>query len=674
MLAFDELEAEPDPADGDSHAVADTAVVRGLEQELASTRAELQAALEQQATVGEEMKSANEEYQSVNEELQSANEELETSKEEMQSINEELQTVNAEVQSKNDALNHLNSDLQNLLDSTQIATLFLDAQLHVRSFTPAVAEIYRLRGSDRGRPLTEIAARLQCPELRDDVAQVLRSLSVVERVLKNDDMQRTFLLRMRPYRTVDNVIDGVVMTFVDISERQKHEIERGRLAAIVDSSRDMIIGHALDGTITSWNASAERLLGFPAGQMLGKGLSCLASDSDDVPIRELLEACAQQRVSNGMEMRWKRADGSRVPVEVTSSPVRDGSGNVIAGSLVARDVSDRLRAEQAVRSSEWHLSQLIAQAAVGIAETDFQGRFLRVNPAYCELVERSAEALQQGMHKQDIIHPDDLPRYLQHLQALQASGRPFRMEKRYLRPDGSVVWVDNSVSVIAGADGIGDRVLAVLQDISERRNAAEHQKLLMGELNHRVKNTLASVQAIALQTLAGASGLDGFKTAFLARLHALSNTHNLLSGDAWSGVDLREIVLAELTPYRREGSSRATVTGAALKLEPKAALALGMTLHELATNAGKYGALSQPQGRVAVEWDTRVTDAQTWLQLQWTERGGPAVTPPTRRGFGTRLINEGLAFELGGEVTLAFEPEGVTCRIDVPLTREEPAP
>jgi two-component system CheB/CheR fusion protein len=99
-----------------------------------------------------------------------------------------------------------------------------------------------------------------------------------------------------------------------------------------------------------------------------------------------------------------------------------------------------------------------------------------------------------------------------------------------------------------------------------------------------------------------------------------------------------------------------------------------MALHELATNAGKYGALSEPQGRVAVEWDTRVVDGQAWLRLQWTERGGPAVTPPTRRGFGTRLINEGLAFELGGEVTLAFEPEGVTCRIDVPLTNEEPAP
>jgi two-component system CheB/CheR fusion protein len=672
VLAFDELEAAPaSTADGDS--AAGNAVVQGLEQELASARAELQAAVEQQATVGEEMKSANEEYQSVNEELQSANEELETSKEEMQSINEELQTVNAEVQGKNETLNHLNSDLQNLLDSTQVATLFLDAQLRVRSFTPAVTEIYHLRDSDRGRPLTEIAARIEYPDLKGDVTQVLRTLAVVERSLKDDGKNMTFLLRMRPYRTVDNVIDGVVLTFMDISERQKHEVERGRLAAIVDSSRDIIIGHALDGTITSWNASARRILGYPPGRMLGKSLSQLVAGNDDVQTRDLLQACTQQRASAEMEMHWLRLDGSQVPVEVTCSPVRDSAGNVIAGSLIARDISERLRAEQAGRASERHLAQLIAQTTVGIAETDFQGRFLRVNPAYCELVGRSAEELA-GMRKHDITHPDDVPVYLQRLQALLAGGPPFRIEKRYLRPDGSEVWVDNSVSAIIGSDGKPERVLAVLQDISERRRAAEHQQLLLGELNHRVKNTLASVQAIALQTMAGAPSLDGFKTAFLERLHALSNTHNLLANDAWNGVDLREIVLAELAPYRRDGSSRTTLAGAALTLEPKAALALSMALHELATNAGKYGALSEPQGRVAVEWDTRVVDGQAWLRLQWTERGGPAVTPPTRRGFGTRLINEGLAFELGGEVTLAFEPEGVTCRIDVPLTNEEPAP
>ncbi|MDQ3039264.1 MAG: PAS domain-containing protein, partial [Pseudomonadota bacterium] len=273
VLAFDELEAASTAPAGDSGsdqgaannaASISNADMQGLERELATTRADLQAAIEQQETVNEEMKSSNEEFQSVNEELQSSNEELETSKEEMQSINEELQTVNAEMQSKNVTLAHLNSDLQNLLASTQIATLFLDSQLRVSNFTPSMTEVFHLRDSDRHRPIREVASRIDYPDLQHDVAQVLRTLTVVERPVPANDRDASFLLRMRPYRTVDNVIDGVVLTFVDITEREQQAFECARLAAIVGSSREIIIGHTLDGAITSWNASAERLLGYPA--------------------------------------------------------------------------------------------------------------------------------------------------------------------------------------------------------------------------------------------------------------------------------------------------------------------------------------------------------------------------------------------------------------------------
>ncbi len=542
VLAFDELESTPDQ--GDSRPDADGAVVHGLERELSSVRAELQDAIEQQETVTEEMKSSNEEYQSVNEELQSANEELETSKEEMQSINEELQIVNAEMQGKNDSMAHLNSDLQNLLDSTQIATLFLDSQLHVGNFTPAMTTVFRLRDSDRGRPITEISARIDYPDLQDDVAQVLRTLEIVERTLKSNENASTFLLRMRPYRTVSNTIDGVVLTFVDISERRQHEIERGWLAAIVDSSRDMIIGHSLDGSITSWNASAERILGYPPTQVLGKSMSLLLAGPDVARAQELLGACTQQRVTQDLEMTWQRRDGSQVPVAATCSSVCDESGQVVAGSLIVRDISDRKQADK-------------------------------------------------------------------------------------------------------------------------------HLQLMLGELNHRVKNTLANVQAIALQTLNSSPDLGRFREAFVSRLHALSNTHNLLAKDAWNGVDLHEIVLAELAPYQGDDVAPFALTGDALQLTPKMALALSMALHELATNAGKYGALSVPQGTVAVQWTTRDVLGQRRLRLLWTEHGGPTVTPSKRRGFGSRLVGEGLAFELDGEVALEFPPDGVTCCIDVPLSDSE---
>jgi two-component system CheB/CheR fusion protein len=211
----------------------------------------------------------------------------------------------------------------------------------------------------------------------------------------------------------------------------------------------------------------------------------------------------------------------------------------------------------------------------------------------------------------------------------------------------------------------------IARDITERHRVARHMEMMLAELNHRVKNTLATVQAIAHQTLANAPDMPAFKESFQSRLLALSQTHNLLARDAWLGAPLTGIINNELAPYRhddaRANDARARLQGDELNLPPKQALALSMALHELATNAGKYGSLSVPEGQVTVTWSTRMKDQRAWLQLQWTETGGPAVAQPTRRGFGTRLINEGVPYELDGEVTLEFPPSGVTCTIDVPL-------
>ena len=231
------------------------------------------------------MKSSNEEYLSVNEELQSTNEELETSKEEMQSINEELQTVNAELSSKNEALVRANSDIKNLLDSTQVATLFLDRQLRINGFTPAMTGLFHLRDSDRGRPVTEIVSRVGYSEVGHDAARVLRDLSVVEREVHTADDASTFLMHIRPYRRLDDVIDGVVLTFFDITDRKRHEQDRATLAAIVDSTQDAVIGHTLNGTITSWNKAAERIFGYTAAEAVGKPLAMLIppNKSDEIP-------------------------------------------------------------------------------------------------------------------------------------------------------------------------------------------------------------------------------------------------------------------------------------------------------------------------------------------------------------------------------------------------------
>lgn len=364
LLIFKELTpvpqsaAEPQPAAKGRSAKGETRRIQELELELATTREQLHTAIDELETANEEMKSANEEYQSVNEELQSSNEELETSKEEMQSINEELQTVNVELNSKNEALGRLNSDLQNLLESTQIATLFLDSSLHVSGFTPAISDLFHLREGDHGRPITEITARIPYPQLRADVKQVLRTLAMVERVLHGGVDGAVYLLRMRPYRTTDNVIDGVVLTFIDITERQQNEYERGRLAAIVESSQDAIIGHGLDGTISSWNAGAERMFGYPASRAIGKSMAILLPPNEQPALKSLLAACAGEHTANDeLVMTWLRQDGTEVPVSLRCSPVLDPSGAVIGGSTIARDTSERRRAARRLQESERRLGR-----------------------------------------------------------------------------------------------------------------------------------------------------------------------------------------------------------------------------------------------------------------------------------------------------------------------------
>jgi two-component system, chemotaxis family, CheB/CheR fusion protein len=194
---------------------------RLLEQELRATKAQLVGVTDQLEAYIEDMKSTTEEYQAVNEELQSANEELETAKEELQSINEELQTVNGELQSKNDELERLNSDMKNLLDSTQIATVFLDDALRIKHYTQAMEQLFSIRDVDRGRPITDVVSQLAYDELRNDVQKVQSKLGIVERELNLKDGAASFLMRIRPYRTIQNVIDGVVITFADITANKR---------------------------------------------------------------------------------------------------------------------------------------------------------------------------------------------------------------------------------------------------------------------------------------------------------------------------------------------------------------------------------------------------------------------------------------------------------------------
>ncbi|MBA1158071.1 sensor histidine kinase [Microvirga mediterraneensis] len=223
-------------------------------------------------------------------------------------------------------------------------------------------------------------------------------------------------------------------------------------------------------------------------------------------------------------------------------------------------------------------------------------------------------------------------------------------------PNGKIVW-----------DGIQI-------DITDQKRAEDHQRLLINELNHRVKNTLATVQSLAAQSFrsVGAQSIDSLPSAcasFEERLFALARAHDVLTRENWDGADFSDVLSQACMPYRTDGAEcrRIEIGGPDLRISPSMALSFSMILHELFTNALKYGALSNASGRVRISWSTLAGTPGSRLSMRWEEHGGPRVDPPSRKGFGSRLIQDGIARELNGTVALSYDPDGVVCTVDVPL-------
>jgi two-component sensor histidine kinase len=242
----------------------------------------------------------------------------------------------------------------------------------------------------------------------------------------------------------------------------------------------------------------------------------------------------------------------------------------------------------------------------------------------------------------------------------------YSAEKRFVRKDGRVIWISVRSSSVRDDTGRLLYVVRVLQDVTERKAAERRQKLLIDELNHRVKNTLATVQSLASQTARSAPTPEVFQKSFEGRLIALSKAHDQLTMHHWENADLREVLTAGLAPYGA-GSEHVVLRGEDVLLRPRAVLTLAMAFHELITNAAKYGALSVAQGRVAIHWHPVCDDmGRTFLRIEWQEEGGPPAEPPERRGFGSRLIENSIAAELGGSARLIFAREGLRCEMQVP--------
>ncbi len=215
-----------------------------------------------------------------------------------------------------------------------------------------------------------------------------------------------------------------------------------------------------------------------------------------------------------------------------------------------------------------------------------------------------------------------------------------------------------------------NQVGVLFQDVSERKEAERERELLTQELSHRVKNTLAVVQGLAAQTSRDISSVEEFRDTFTARLQALGRAHGLLLETQWQSADLEKLVKASLEPYDNAMGKAVSFGGPPVRLLPKQGLGLSLILHELSTNAAKYGALSTPEGRLDLKWSLAKEDGEQWVSICWRETGGPPVSPPRKEGFGTKLVERSCRFELHGKAELKFDPDGFTAEIEFPVGEE----
>ncbi len=467
---------------------------------------------------------------------------------------------------------------------------------------------------------------------------------------------------------------GVLAVTIDITDRRRSE---AALRKNAESVRLAIQGAGmatweaelplLDG---EWSPNRFDMLGYqrPAN-MRGRFEEWLdrIHFEDIALVREAIERCRRDGTSFAIEYRILRADnGAERWLQTHGSRIDDPHGVPSRLVGVSFDITERKRAEADLRDSEWRFRTIFEQANDYIFTSDLNQRVTSCNPAVCAALGYTPEEAL-GRSFADFVDIAGFEQTTAMLQSKLDQGGATRHTIGVRTRDGrNLIWEINS-RLMLGADGKPEGLHAIARDVTDARRFEEHQSLLINELNHRVKNTLAIVQAIAQQTFKSEAIPQSELDAFQGRIAALATAHDLLTRDSWVPTAMTALLRDALLPHA-DSETRFRFEGPELMISPKTAIALALTMHELATNAIKHGALSCSSGTIDIVWEALTgSDGERRLRLRWTERGGPAVMAPERRGFGTRLIERGMSAELGGKVELHFEKEGVECRVDVPL-------
>jgi len=465
------------------------------------------------------------------------------------------------------------------------------------------------------------------------------------------------------------VIAIVVETTEKVLAQRRIAAERERLAQMFEKAPSfMALLRGPDHVFELINSAQAKLIG--ERDVLGKAVGRALPELEGQGLFELLDhVYGTGRAVAGKARRvWlqRTPDGPLEErfVDIVFQPITDLDRTVSGIFVEGADVTERTKAEAEVRRSEERFRALVnatSDVVYHMSPDWSEMRQLYGRDFIADTIEPSRTWLQK------YIFPEDQDLVLKTIEDAIRGKSTFQLEHRVRRVDGSSGWTFSRAVPLLDKAGEITGWFGAASDITARKQSEEHLKLMVDELNHRVKNMLATVQSIAAQTFRGGTQEEA-RAAFEARLFALSHAHQLLTREHWEGVDLSELALQILEPFKsRSGEAdRFSVSGTDIRLKPKLALSLGMAFHELAGNAAKYGALSNSAGRVSLAWQRRPEDR---LRLVWRERDGPRVHRPTRRGFGSRLIERGLANDLGGTVRLDYDARGVECVIEMPIPR-----
>ncbi|GGL19213.1 PAS domain S-box protein [Caulobacter rhizosphaerae] len=433
---------------------------------------------------------------------------------------------------------------------------------------------------------------------------------------------------------------------------------------------------AVDGILWTNDASGRMVGDQPGWSALtgqtsemyqGFGWAAAVHPDDAEPTLRAWKAAVAQGGPYTFEHRVRRHDGAWRDFAVRAVAVLEPDGSIREWIGVHTDITERKRAEERLREGEARFRAMADSAPAPVWMTSAEGGITFANEAFAEFAGLDAQDLL-GDAWIGMIHPEDVATVGARRAAARGAPegpRPWSFEARFRCGDGTYRWMVANARPQIDARGQFQGYIGMAMDMTETKAAEARQRLLINELNHRVKNTLASIQSIVRQTLRADEATARVRERLIERLLAMSAAHDVLTRESWEGAALDEIVRQGVAPFVDDRDpGRVSIAGPSLRVGASTALSLALAVHELATNAAKYGALSIPAGKVVIAWD-QVGD--NGAVLTWAERDGPPVAPPDRKGFGTRLLDRGLSADLGGQPKLTFDVEGVRAVLPVRL-------